>query len=109
MVFFSSNFEVALESMCLDTSTFHNLVDDSKKDQESGFVFSDRSTKKKTSFNLPNGKISTFGGFVVKVNENQSSFKLNFDNKNHQCKLKIGSNKILQVNMKMARVVGLLN
>ena len=62
----------------------------------------------KTKIYLPESKIATFGEFVEKVNEVQSKFTIKINYLEHKSEIDIGKNQ-LEVNKRMAKVLGLLN
>ena len=52
--------------------------------------------------------MSTFGDFAKKVNKGQCDFKISIHHFKNKSKIEIGSSK-LEVNVRVARVLGFLN
>ena len=107
---YTTDYEVAVDSMCLNVSTFKNVLESDREDDNPHFTFieSSSSSTVKTKIYLPESKIATFDEFVEKVNEVQSKFTIEINFLEKKSKIKIGNNQ-LEVNKRMARVLGLLN
>ena len=56
---FSTDYEVALESVCLDATTFINVLKSDRDSQETAFVLI-KSDGTKSSFHLPESRIGEF-------------------------------------------------
>ena len=105
---YTTDYEVAVDSMSLDMSTFKNILESDRDPTNPHFTFIESSSSSSTKIYLPESKIATFGEFVEKVNEVQSKFTIKINYLEHKSEIDIGKNK-LEVDKRMARVLGLLN
>ena len=107
---YTTDYEVAVDSVCLDISTFKNVLESDRDPSNLHFTFIEISSSStlKTKIDLPESKIATFGEFVKRVNEVQSKFTIKINYLEHKSEIDIGKNQ-LEVNKRMAKVLGLLN
>ena len=107
---YTTNYEVAVDSMCLDISTFKNVLESDRDLSNPHFTFIEISSSStlKTKIDLPESKIAIFDEFVKRVNEVQSKFTIKINYLEHKSEIDIGRNQ-LEVNKRMANVLGLLN
>ena len=89
---FSSDYEVAVDSLCLDTSTFVNVLESDRNTNGVHFTFVETtsSTVTTSTYYLPESKIFKFGEFAEKVNKMQNHFKIEVDHFRNKNEVQIG-------------------